>query len=129
MNDYRLFFLQSWQKHLKGHLLSDMEKQVRDVLLMYPQYICELDQDKCYSVEENPYIQMGLHLTMWDQIRTNRPEGIRFWFLNACAQHGEAEVERFTLSVLRKIIYTSYSQEKAPSEQEYLQILKKFCQF
>lgn len=124
MNEYRVFFLQAWKKHLQGSKLSDLESQVRDVLLLYPQYISELNQDKTYPLEDNPYIQMGLHLTVWDQVRTNRPEGIRPWFLEACVANSQKEVEQLMLMVLRQTVYVSYQAGNLPCEQKYLNILK-----
>ena len=82
--DTRQVFFSSWQKHRQNQPLSPLEKQVVDVMIEHPEYHAMLESalsqlDQAYFPElgqTNPFLHMGLHLAIRDQVATDRPAGM-----------------------------------------------------
>ncbi len=82
--DTRQFFFSSWKKHKTNQPLTSLEQQIVNVVMVHPEYHSILEsispQDHTAYFPElgqtNPFLHMGLHLAIRDQIVTNRPTGI-----------------------------------------------------
>ena len=77
---------------------------------------------------ENPYFVLGAHLAMLDQIKTDRPQGIQSLYYASCKIRGSNLTEEMILQVLKQLLLSAYQHCEAPSDEEYLETLKKFCQ-
>lgn len=126
-NAYRKMFFDVWQKHLKKLPLETVETQVLEVILMHPEYHRMLDDDKTFmnqefALEENPFFHMSLHIALREQIRMDRPAGIRE-IAQALLQKYEDAEHRMT-TVLAQIMAEGQRTGKMPEETEYLNKLK-----
>jgi len=81
----RMFFLEVWGKHKKKLPLEALEQMVLDVILQHPEYhvILEKDEKEISAIEftpemgmTNPFLHMGMHIAIFEQIGSNRPSGI-----------------------------------------------------
>lgn len=129
----RQFYHDVWQKMQNQHTLSAMEVGIAQVIDQHPEYHrifnsdSSLDQE--YFVEDgqtNPYLHMGLHLSLHEQISTNRPTGIKALYGQLQAKFGSAhDAEHRMMESLTESLWTAQRNNQAPSEQDYLNSLKK----
>ncbi len=76
-------YAQAWQLAQSGQPMSALEQQIAAVVADHPEYHASLSGDtidKDYTPDggqSNPFLHMGLHLAIRDQVSTNRPAGIR----------------------------------------------------
>lgn len=131
-NELRKMYVDAWQKRRSGNVLSPLEDQIANVIEQHPEYHAALtgeDLDKDYTVEggqANPYLHMGLHLGIREQLATNRPAGISAIFKALAARTGDAHAaEHQMIECLAETLWESQSQNKPPDEQAYLERLKR----
>jgi hypothetical protein len=86
-----------------------------------------LDMD--YTVEgaeTNPFLHMGLHLGIREQIATNRPAGIRAVFEQLAARDGDAHTaEHRMIDCLAEILWEAQRAGRPPDEMRYLENLRQ----
>ncbi len=131
-NELRKMYVDAWQKRRSGNVLSPLEDQIANVIEQHPEYHAALtgeDLDRDYTVEggqANPYLHMGLHLGIREQLATNRPAGISAIFKALAARTGDAHAaEHQMIECLAETLWESQSQNKPPDEQAYLERLKR----
>ncbi|MGB5834026.1 MAG: DUF1841 family protein [Thiohalocapsa sp.] len=81
----RSVFLNAWRKAKSGEVLEPLEQQIVEVAKRHPEYQATLEAgdemlDHDWLPEDgatNPFLHLGLHLSVLDQIATDRPTGIR----------------------------------------------------
>ena len=123
---HREIFYNVWSRYQEGCQLTPFETSVLDVLLKYPNYINDLGRDKAYDIECNPYFIMGICLAVRDQIKTNRPFGIREWYTEKCHLMGSEATEELMMTVLKESVLQAYGSNELPCETLYLKKLQKF---
>ncbi len=84
-NAYRKVFVKAWRKAATSQPLEPLETRVVEILRQHPEYqpLLEgadmaLEQD--FSPEQgqsNPFLHMGLHLAILEQLSIDQPAGIR----------------------------------------------------
>jgi hypothetical protein len=131
-SELRKMYVDAWQKRRKGAVLSPLEDQIANVIELHPEYHATLsgeDLDKDYTVEgglANPFLHMGLHLGIREQLATNRPAGISDIFKALAARTGDAHAaEHQMIECLAETLWESQSQNKPPDEQAYLERLRR----
>ena len=73
------------------------------------------------SGQLNPWLHMGLHLAIREQVSTDRPKGIADAHAKLAARNGGAhETEHMTLETLAETIWEAQRAGKAPDERAYL---------
>jgi hypothetical protein len=78
-------FIDAWQKARDQAPLEPLEQQIVEVVRRHPEYQPILEQGEASlsrdwlltGGETNPFLHMGLHLALLDQITTDRPPGMR----------------------------------------------------
>jgi hypothetical protein len=74
----------------------------------------------------NPFLHMGLHLALREQLATNRPAGIADVFDQLQARSGDRHAaEHQALDCLAEALWTAQNNNTAPDEQDYLDSLKR----
>lgn len=87
-NQSRDIFFKAWHKHKLGAETQEIEKLIIQVLLQHPEYHQLLsdapaNRDREFSNElgiVNPFLHMGMHLTIIDQITIDNPVGMRYCY-------------------------------------------------
>lgn len=127
IQDTRGLFFKAWDKYQRSQALEPLESQLIAVILQHPEYHAILekqDADLSYHPElgaTNPFLHMGLHLTIRDQITMDRPAGIKAVFQQLLKQQGdEHHVEHRLLEPLAHCLWTAQRQQQLPDEQAYL---------
>ncbi len=129
----RQFFFTVWGKMQAKAPLLPLEAQIASVLDWHPEYHDLLSQDNNletnYTIEKgqsNPFLHMGMHLALREQLSTNRPLGLQAIHQMYCqALDDEHEAEHLMIETLGEILWEAQRNHQAPNEQRYLQLLKE----
>lgn len=132
--DLRKAYFDAWQKHLRGEKLLPLEKQIVNLILHHPEYqeiFAHPDKYQDYSFTElnnepNPFLHLGLHMTLLEQISTNRPKGITAIYRDIVETFGEPHhAEHHIIEILADTLWGAMQENKAPDEKAYIKQLKK----
>ena len=128
-NELRQMYADAWQKQCDGQPLSALETEIATVIGEHPEYQSavtgDLQQD--FSVEggeTNPFLHMGLHLGIREQVSTDRPAGIGDVFGRLAAKTGDPHTaEHRMIDCLAETLWEAQRDNQPPNEREYLRRL------
>jgi hypothetical protein len=131
----RRAYVEAWRKHRERLPMEPLEAQIADVIALHPEYQQTLERhedtlDQDYSPESgqsNPFLHMGLHLAVRDQIATDRPPGIRLAFEALARTSGEHDAEHRVIECLAEAIWESQRSGRPPDEATYLERVRKLA--
>ena len=133
-NELRQMYVDAWRKSCAGEILSPLESQIAQVIQDHPEYQPAMTADtleESYSPEDgqtNPFLHMGLHLAVREQVATNRPAGIAEVFEQLLAKTGDRlTAEHQALDCLAEALWTAQNNNTAPDEQAYLERLRRLA--
>ena len=127
----RKMYRDAWQKHCDSAPLSPLEAQIAAVVGEHPEYHAAVSDDlkRDFPVEEgrtNPFLHMGLHLSVREQVMTDRPAGIASVFAALAARTGDAhEAEHAMIDCLAETLWEAQQQNAPPDERRYLERLQR----
>lgn len=132
----RKMYHDTWQKKLANESLSALESMVAQVISEHPEYHSIFNSDASleqeYFVEHgetNPFLHMGLHISLHEQISTDRPFGIRDIYQQLQAKFGNAhDTEHQMMECLTESLWLAQRNNQAPSESDYLVALQKLLE-
>ena len=130
-NELRKMYAVAWQKRGDNLELSPLEAQIAAVIAEHPEYheavTGDLDQD--FDVERgktNPFLHMGLHLSIREQVATNRPDGIAAIFRNLAQKSGDAhKAEHAMIDCLAETLWEAQKQNRPPDEAQFIERLRR----
>jgi hypothetical protein len=132
-DELRRVYIEAWRKHREGLPMEPLEAQVADVVALHPEYQTALEQpdkvvDRDYTPEggqSNPFLHMGLHLAVRDQVSTDRPAGIRQAFEAVARRMGSPhDAEHRLIECLAEALWEAQRAQRLPDEQAYLERVK-----
>lgn len=129
----RRYYLRCWQKFLNKQPLDALEQQIASVIAEHPEYHPLLEQQESslqrdYLPEQgetNPFLHMGLHLGIHEQVATNRPTGIAELYHQLVIKYGKHDAEHRMMDCLAESIWQAQRNQSAPDEMAYLECLQK----
>lgn len=131
-NQTRRFFQQAWRKHLQYRPLEPLEKQLVTLISQHPEYHPLLENDDALEIDfaadigSNPFLHLGLHLSLRDQIATDSPKGIQAIAHKLLARHHDThEVEHKMMECLIHGLRSALPNNFEPNADHYLECLKK----
>ncbi len=130
-NELRKMYADAWEKHSAQQPVSPLETQIAQVIAEHPEYHAtftgDLDQDfSVEGAETNPFLHMGLHLGIREQVATNRPSGISAVFEQLANKRGDAhEAEHRMIDCLAETLWEAQRDQRPPDELHYLESLRK----
>ena len=130
--DLRRMYLDAWRKHRDGRLLEPLEDQLVRVITDHPEYqpTVEMDQaavERDYLPEggqTNPFLHMGLHLAIREQVSTDRPRGITAVHAALSNRFGPHDAEHRMIECLGDALWQSQRSGTPPDESAYLESLR-----
>lgn len=134
IQDTRQPFFSSWFNYRQKKQLQPLEKQIVDVILMHPEYHALLEgglpaDSKAYFPElgqTNPFLHMGLHLALRDQVATDRPAGIASIYQKLLKKHThESTVEHMIMEPLAECLWQAQRTRSMPDETTYLEACRQ----
>ena len=125
--ELRQMYVDAWKKSSMNIALSPLEAQIAKVIEDHPEYHDMLTADtidKDFVPEggqTNPFLHMGLHLAIREQISTNRPSGIAAAFEKLRTRTGDGhKAEHLALECLAETLWEAQRNNTAPDEASYL---------
>ena len=124
--ELRQMYVQAWRLARAEQPMSALERQIATVVAEHPEYhpLLEAGVDAAYSVEQgasNPFLHMGLHLAIREQVATNRPAGIRDIHARLAARHGDVhEAEHAMAECLAESLWEAQRDNTLPDEMRYV---------
>src|SRR5262249_5867925 len=93
----RQMYLSAWRKFRAQKPLQPLEAQIAAGIPQPPEYIEWLEHGEALRAEftpaggrENPFLHLGLHLAIREQVATDRPAGIAAAHRSLCNKFGDA---------------------------------------
>lgn len=132
----RNFFLDAWARRRRGEVLDPLAAQVVQAIEEHPEYHALMDAGEDtlqgeYLPEQamsNPFLHLGMHLAIREQVGTDRPPGIRIAYETLCARMGDAhEAEHALMECLGESLWTAQREGAAPDEQAYLECAQRLA--
>ena len=130
-HELRKTYADAWRKYVDGLPLSPLEAEIADVIAEHPEYhdaVIADNLDKDYTPEAgqtNPFLHMGLHLGIREQVATDRPPGIKALYEALTIRMGDRHTaEHQMIECLAETLWEAQSQNRAPDEKRYLERLR-----
>lgn len=130
----RQFYCDSWEKHLnQKEQLNPLEQQITAVIKEHPEYHSILE-NKDASVnadylpemgDTNPFLHLGMHLGIRDQVSTDRPPGIAELYQRLVALKGIHDAEHEMMECLGEMIWQAQQSQTPPDDNIYMDCLGK----
>jgi hypothetical protein len=131
-DDVRRFFCDAWRKHGESLPLTPLETIAADWIGRHPEYHALLvDLQAALGAEvppeagrSNPFLHLGLHLSLVEQLQIDQPPGIRDAFQALLRATGdEHEAAHRAIDALAETIWEAQRDRSPPSNERYLERL------
>jgi hypothetical protein len=132
-NAMRARYLAVWRKLKDGTPLEPLEAMIAGVIEDHPEYHALFERgddalDDEWSPEggqSNPFLHLGLHIAIREQVATDRPPGVRAVFEALARKAGEAlEAEHRMIEALAATLWEAGRSGIPPDETAYLERLR-----
>ncbi len=125
----RQMYQTAWQKSQQQQPLTPLETQIADVVKEHPEYhtmLSRIEQDFMPEMgQTNPFLHMGMHLGLREQLSTNRPAGIISIYQSLLKTTPSShEAEHKMMECLGEALWTAQRNNTAPDDAAYLKCLK-----
>ena len=131
---HRSTFLEAWAKACAGQPLAPVEAQIVQIARMHPQYQIyltdpERNLDRDFSPdagEVNPFLHMGLHIAILDQLTVDQPAGVRRLHQQLVATTGDVhEADHRLMQCLAEGLWRLQRDPQPFNEKAYLKCIKR----
>lgn len=130
----RQVFFEAWRKQQTGEAMEPLEQMISGVVMQHPEYHALLnDSEKGLQREflpedgaTNPFLHMAMHISLLEQISTDRPAGIGDLYRRLCQRLGEThEAEHQLMECLARMLWEAQSANRMPDETAYLDCIRR----
>jgi hypothetical protein len=128
----RRFFISAWQKRMQDQPLQPLERLVAQVIEQHPEYHRHLAEDQVqrdFAVEQgdtNPWLHMGMHITLGEQVAADRPAGIRERYQALVRETGDNHAaEHKMMDCLGLVLWEAQRDARNPDDAAYLACLQQ----
>ena len=110
-----------------------LEEMILQVILSHPEYHSILaDEETALGIEfspekgiTNPFLHMGMHIALQEQVVTDRPAGISKIYHQGVEITGSVhEFEHKMMECLGEALWKAQQNNTLPDEDEYLECLR-----
>lgn len=133
-DELRQMYADAWRKHREGAVLSPLEAQIAAVVDEHPEYQATVERAGAGADygpeggETNPFLHMGLHLAIRDQVATDRPPGVRRIHAELTARLGSPhDAEHRMAEALAETLWEAQGRSAAPDDRLYLERLRRLA--
>ncbi|MBL8259752.1 MAG: DUF1841 family protein [Candidatus Competibacteraceae bacterium] len=130
----RRYYCTVWSKASAAQPLEPLERLIAEVIGAHPEYQALLgDADAILNRdywpemgETNPFLHMGMHIALREQLGSNRPDGIRAIHRQLCRRVGEAHAaEHLMIECLGATLWEAQKAGRQPDERAFLERLQQ----
>jgi len=125
----------AWRKFREQQPLEPLERQIGETVARHPEYQPLLEgraeaalgrEYKPETGETNPFMHMGMHLAIREQLASNRPDGIVAAYQTLLLLCGdEHAVEHQMMECLGEALWQAQRAGRPPDEQAYLACVER----
>ncbi len=128
--ELRRTYLEAWRRAQDGAPLEPLERLIVGVIEMHPEYHGALNRpeailDRDFSPDSgqaNPFLHMGMHIAILEQVGADRPAGIAAHYHQLVAMLGDThEAEHRMMELLGGMLWEAQRIGQPPDERQYLQ--------
>jgi hypothetical protein len=133
-DEIRHTWIIAWNKYREGSPLEPLEVMIADVISQHPEYHQLLESPEPETLQQewtalrgetNPFLHMGLHLALHEQLSTDRPSGIRGVHTRLIGRIGDRHAaEHAMIECLAEALWQGQRDNRPPDEAAYLEKLK-----
>ena len=128
----RAMYREAWAKHRDAAVMSPLESQIARVVSEHPEYQPDIEsagEEQAYQPEDgqtNPFLHMGMHLAIREQVATNRPPGINAIFSTLATRLGDPlAAEHAMMEALGQTLWEAQRNQSLPDDSAYLERLRR----
>jgi hypothetical protein len=123
----------AWRKQLAGAPLTPLEAMIADVIGLHPEYQPMIrDAEAALAFEpnaahaaENPFLHMGLHIAVREQVSIDRPPGVRDLHRRLQLRYGDVHsAEHVLMEALAETLWEAQRTGRSPDETQYLALAR-----
>jgi len=128
--------MESWRKHQAKEAMEPLEKVIAQVVEQHPEYHGFMGSGETAlgrdfhpaDGETNPFMHMGMHIAIHEQLATQRPDGIVAAYQALLVRLGNPhEVEHRMMDCLAESLYQAQMQNRLPDETAYLDCVRQLA--
>ena len=132
--ELRQSYAEAWRKQRGGSLVTPLESMIADVIALHPEYqpLVEDREEPSASnpmppgAAENPFLHMGLHMAVREQVSIDRPPGIRELLRLLESRLGDLHAaEHVLMEALAETLWEAQRGGRAPDEKHYLELARR----
>jgi len=133
-NQMRAYFRTAWKKYTDRIPAEPIETIIGDVISIHPEYHQMLesehdDLDKDYIPEEgesNPFLHMGMHISLREQCESDRPAGIAGLYKKILMKTKDIhKTEHLIIECLGESLWQAQKNGQLPDENAYLDCINR----
>jgi hypothetical protein len=131
--ELRQAYSEAWRKQLAGSPLTALEGMIAEVIGLHPEYqpivqnsakAVAYQPDAAHAVE-NPFLHMGLHIAVREQVSIDRPPGVRDLHRRLEARYGDLHsAEHVLMEALAETLWEAQRAGRPPDEGQYLALAR-----
>jgi hypothetical protein len=132
----RRYYVTVWEKAGTGQPLEPLERIIAEVIREHPEYQpllrdAETALHRDFTPEmgqTNPFLHMGMHIAVQEQLGGDRPEGFREVYRRIGRRVGDIHAaEHLIMECLGETLWEAQRSGVAPDERAYLDRLRRLA--
>ena len=132
----RRYYCTVWEKARAGQPLEPLEQIIAEAIREHPEYQpvltdAETALGREYTPEQgqtNPFLHLGMHIAIREQLGANRPAGILDVYQRLCRRAGDTHVaEHRMMECLGETLWEAQRAGQEPDERAYLERLRRLA--
>jgi hypothetical protein len=133
----RRMYCEAWSRHQQHLHMDPLQAEIAAVVAQHPEYHALLENpDQAVGKEylpdlgeTNPFLHMGMHLAIREQVGTNRPEGILTLYQQLALGCDDLHhLDHQLMECLAEMIWQAQRDGSMPDEDRYLECMKKLAE-
>ena len=133
-NSLRRYYCTAWDKAQSGQTLEPLEQLIVGVIREHPEYQPALTSTETALEREylpemgetNPFLHMGMHIALQEQLGSQRPAGIVEIYQRLCRRLGDRHAaEHQMIECLGETLWEAQHRGAEPDERAYLRRLRR----
>lgn len=130
----RAFFFETWRKYRAEEPLAGLETLALQVILAHPEYHRVLEERDKHAAREyfpeqgetNPFLHLGLHLALEEQLSIDQPPGIAARVAALAARSSSRhDALHAAIDCLAETIWRAQRERTPPDAAAYLECLAR----
>ena len=131
----RRAYVDAWSKSCAGQPLEPLERLLVEVITEHPEYHAALESPDALAREfppeaghANPFLHMGLHVAIREQLATDRPPGVRELYAKLRLRIADTHrLEHEFMECLGETLWEAQRSGTAPDEGRYLTLVRRIA--